>query len=243
MASTEARDCCVCGKKTTNRCSSCATFGIDLFFCSREHQKLVWKNAHSKVCGKNANPFVPPDLTRDEAKQAVQLGRIDTRLEAPHLLCNTSQYPPEGRAEILRVARGLVHDILFRPDDPATATLSLSPFYLVAPFQKVLLQHFPALSATSLPFYQLSHLALILSSLLHTATQPNPPSTFDISLAIHALTQLQFAVSAAGTFQSYQHAVNIVRVLGTLVKPTLPWTMRFDIDPVTFKLREFAVEH
>lgn len=34
--------CLACGKASTLRCSSCTNKGgIDLFFCSRAHQKLV----------------------------------------------------------------------------------------------------------------------------------------------------------------------------------------------------------
>ncbi|BGP31671.1 hypothetical protein JCM10296v2_003445 [Rhodotorula toruloides] len=36
--------CCVCGQATDKRCQACAKSGIDLFFCSPEHQKLVWKH-------------------------------------------------------------------------------------------------------------------------------------------------------------------------------------------------------
>ncbi|BGP39516.1 hypothetical protein JCM10450v2_003482 [Rhodotorula kratochvilovae] len=40
--------------------------GIDLFFCSPEHQKLVWF-AHKAVCGPGkANPFVWPAFTQAE---------------------------------------------------------------------------------------------------------------------------------------------------------------------------------
>jgi len=35
-------ECVVCGKETSTRCSSCAKGGVDwMFFCSREHQRLV----------------------------------------------------------------------------------------------------------------------------------------------------------------------------------------------------------
>jgi len=35
-------ECVLCGKKSSTRCSSCAKGGVDwMFFCSREHQKLV----------------------------------------------------------------------------------------------------------------------------------------------------------------------------------------------------------
>jgi len=41
MSSEWDQTCLVCGIKTENRCSSCAKAGIDLFFCSTDHQKLV----------------------------------------------------------------------------------------------------------------------------------------------------------------------------------------------------------
>ena len=36
-----AQPCEVCGVETTQRCSSCVQAGVDLFFCSKAHQKLV----------------------------------------------------------------------------------------------------------------------------------------------------------------------------------------------------------
>ncbi|GAA6018432.1 hypothetical protein JCM11491_006995 [Sporobolomyces phaffii] len=57
--------CVVCGKNTTTRCGGCAAVGYDfLYFCSREHQKLVWP-MHKKVCSK---PFRWPSLTAREAE-------------------------------------------------------------------------------------------------------------------------------------------------------------------------------
>ena len=39
-------ECVVCGKESSTRCSSCAKGGLDwMFFCSREHQKLVSANS------------------------------------------------------------------------------------------------------------------------------------------------------------------------------------------------------
>ncbi|TNY22464.1 hypothetical protein DMC30DRAFT_145490 [Rhodotorula diobovata] len=65
------KTCLVCGTKTRNRCSDCAKAGIDLFFCSHEHQKLVWK-AHRLVCGPGkANPFMWPLLTEDESREVL----------------------------------------------------------------------------------------------------------------------------------------------------------------------------
>ncbi|BGP39633.1 hypothetical protein JCM10449v2_003584 [Rhodotorula kratochvilovae] len=66
MSTPETQPCLVCDEMTKNRCSSCVKAGIDLFFCSKEHQKLVWK-AHKEVCGPPfASPFTPPDLTEAE---------------------------------------------------------------------------------------------------------------------------------------------------------------------------------
>ncbi|GAA5846253.1 hypothetical protein JCM9279_005875 [Rhodotorula babjevae] len=64
--------CLVCVINTENRCSSCAKAGIDLFFCSPDHQKLVWK-AHRRVCGPGkANPFMWPLLSQLEADETIE---------------------------------------------------------------------------------------------------------------------------------------------------------------------------
>ncbi|GAA5902548.1 hypothetical protein JCM6882_009313 [Rhodosporidiobolus microsporus] len=57
----------ICGELTTTRCGACEGAGIDIFFCSKEHQKLVWP-VHKLVCGPGkANPFLWPSLTDEEA--------------------------------------------------------------------------------------------------------------------------------------------------------------------------------
>ncbi|GAA5914400.1 hypothetical protein JCM8208_002840 [Rhodotorula glutinis] len=66
------KTCLVCGAETENRCSSCAEAGIDLRFCSSDHQALVWK-AHRRVCGPGkANPFTWPLLSRSESAELVE---------------------------------------------------------------------------------------------------------------------------------------------------------------------------
>jgi hypothetical protein len=90
MSDSTSGACCICGTETTQRCSPCSEKGFDLFFCSREHQKLVcclpfststelipvlsqvWF-AHKRVCA--VVPFQQPFLTREEAMQA----KIDLR--------------------------------------------------------------------------------------------------------------------------------------------------------------------
>ncbi|GAA5838000.1 hypothetical protein JCM9279_004098 [Rhodotorula babjevae] len=57
MPSQDSEPCLICGVETKNRCSSCQEAGVDLFFCSPDHQRLVWK-AHKPHCGPGkANPF------------------------------------------------------------------------------------------------------------------------------------------------------------------------------------------
>ncbi|BGO91119.1 hypothetical protein NBRC10512_005787 [Rhodotorula toruloides] len=55
MTSLTARRCIVCDAEATKRCSSCASAGVDLFFCSLEHFQQVWLG-HSILCGKSP-PF------------------------------------------------------------------------------------------------------------------------------------------------------------------------------------------
>ncbi|GAA6062906.1 hypothetical protein JCM10212_004355 [Sporobolomyces blumeae] len=59
-------ECVVCGEPTTKRRSACAAHGTNyMWFCSQEHQKLVWK-VHRQVCGERSNPFLWPDFTDKE---------------------------------------------------------------------------------------------------------------------------------------------------------------------------------
>ncbi|BGP15804.1 hypothetical protein JCM10213_005714 [Rhodosporidiobolus nylandii] len=88
MSSSDAQPCCMCGVETVNRCSACGAAGISLFFCSREHQKLVWKDAHSKVCGSTAVPFPQPPLTAAEVEDLLRLA--DYKISA-----ESNRLPPE----------------------------------------------------------------------------------------------------------------------------------------------------
>ncbi|GAA6027751.1 hypothetical protein JCM8097_008016 [Rhodosporidiobolus ruineniae] len=58
--------CCVCDQDTTTRCEACGKAGFNLFFCSRECQKRVWKY-HKRVCGKEE--FEQPLLIKAEADE------------------------------------------------------------------------------------------------------------------------------------------------------------------------------
>ncbi|GAA6051716.1 MYND-type domain-containing protein [Rhodotorula toruloides] len=61
--------CAVCGTPTTSRCSGCATAGgPSIFFCSPEHQKLVW-HYHKFVCREKSARFVVPPFSDEELRR------------------------------------------------------------------------------------------------------------------------------------------------------------------------------
>ncbi|GAA6007684.1 hypothetical protein JCM10207_004839 [Rhodosporidiobolus poonsookiae] len=68
MANDPSGPCCICGEVTTKSCSACSSAGVDLFFCSKEHQRLVWF-AHKEACG--TNPFKLPPLSEEEVRFAL----------------------------------------------------------------------------------------------------------------------------------------------------------------------------
>ncbi|GAA5887978.1 hypothetical protein JCM6882_000823 [Rhodosporidiobolus microsporus] len=78
--------CWICGELTTTRCGACEKAGIDIFFCSREHQKLVWP-VHKLVCGPGkANPFLWPALSKEE------LTRMLKNLDEPYVIRGDTVY-------------------------------------------------------------------------------------------------------------------------------------------------------
>ncbi|GAA6043823.1 hypothetical protein JCM8097_002068 [Rhodosporidiobolus ruineniae] len=97
MSATTTGSCVVCGMETNTRCSSCSSAGTDwMYFCSQEHQKLVWP-WHKKVCGENGNPFTFPALSKDEVKYALSI--IDSPLKGfgtlREKLASFARVPPE----------------------------------------------------------------------------------------------------------------------------------------------------
>ncbi|KAL7341527.1 hypothetical protein BJY59DRAFT_725049 [Rhodotorula toruloides] len=95
MSTQKPSKCCVCGEATDKRCGPCGKNGIDLFFCSPEHQKLVWKY-HKQICGPNANPIRPPALSNDEVIKLRAVARhsvpVNLNLLPPHLQQLGPQY-------------------------------------------------------------------------------------------------------------------------------------------------------
>ncbi|GAA5992887.1 hypothetical protein JCM10908_001391 [Rhodotorula pacifica] len=71
-------ECTVCGAESQTRCSSCySESGLSLYFCSKEHQKLIWPY-HRLVCGKRAHPFHLPPFDPEEAMLLVYRLEHDT---------------------------------------------------------------------------------------------------------------------------------------------------------------------
>ncbi|GAA5965837.1 hypothetical protein JCM3765_001200 [Sporobolomyces pararoseus] len=58
-------ECVVCGTQTSKLCSSYLKAGTPMYFCSVDHQKLVYF-AHKRICGRHGNPFLWPWFTHEE---------------------------------------------------------------------------------------------------------------------------------------------------------------------------------
>ncbi|GAA6041150.1 hypothetical protein JCM8097_004140 [Rhodosporidiobolus ruineniae] len=72
------KKCWVCGKDNSERCSACGEAGINIFFCSRECQKLVWP-IHRLFRGPGkAYPFRLPPLSASEVAELDRLATIPT---------------------------------------------------------------------------------------------------------------------------------------------------------------------
>ncbi|GAA6036440.1 hypothetical protein JCM8097_003508 [Rhodosporidiobolus ruineniae] len=94
--------CCVCGKETTKRCAACGKAGFSLYFCSKEHQELIWY-AHKPFCGPNSKPFSFPPLSKEEAAEA------KTILYERFMVLPS---PPTSLAEVLnKLCLGSGHDL------------------------------------------------------------------------------------------------------------------------------------
>ncbi|GAA5858426.1 hypothetical protein JCM9279_005563 [Rhodotorula babjevae] len=66
----DMQPCEVCGTSTRRCCAACRAAGLNIFFCSKAHQKLVWP-AHKPVCGPGkAFPMAVLPLTDLELKAA-----------------------------------------------------------------------------------------------------------------------------------------------------------------------------
>ncbi|GAA5887828.1 hypothetical protein JCM6882_000767 [Rhodosporidiobolus microsporus] len=111
MADMGAEPCWICGASTPTRCQACGTAGIDIFFCSKEHQRLVWP-VHKLVCGPGkAMPFAWPLLSKEEVGDLLRhcddpfpwVGNSTTTTMLRWLA--EQQNPPLSRTEVLGAIR------------------------------------------------------------------------------------------------------------------------------------------
>ncbi|GAA5933882.1 hypothetical protein JCM10213_008459 [Rhodosporidiobolus nylandii] len=69
------RECAVCDVKTTSACGRCG-----LPFCSREHQKLLWKT-HKWLCGKDPDVSSLPPLDEEEVEALLACSKSEGTLK------------------------------------------------------------------------------------------------------------------------------------------------------------------
>ncbi|GAA5876650.1 hypothetical protein JCM8547_005764 [Rhodosporidiobolus lusitaniae] len=170
--------CCVYGQTTTQRCGACQGAGFDLFFCSREHQKLVWF-AHKRVCGKN--PFTFPRLAADECTRANALANEPTM---PSNVSDGSMSLSDAiwrylDSKSVNIARLLKRYGVQQPCWPPVAipvsdlTLDmLEPFCVVSSFTLGLLQTFfsnKEKKGIPFPFHTAFYNALLHHTLIYSA--------------------------------------------------------------------------
>ncbi|GAA6020950.1 hypothetical protein JCM10207_003200 [Rhodosporidiobolus poonsookiae] len=103
MPLTEAHRCCVCAIETENRCAACSAVGTDLFFCSKEHQKLVWK-VHKRFCGNST--FEHPLLDPEEAEHAKRVAFTAQVTESKTLAATFTSRTTEDAATAEQFANG-----------------------------------------------------------------------------------------------------------------------------------------
>ncbi|BGP39627.1 hypothetical protein JCM10450v2_003596 [Rhodotorula kratochvilovae] len=124
-ATPATQPCEVCGELTTLRCAACQKAGIDLSFCSKEHQKLVWQ-VHKAVCGPSkACPIaVEPltdaeiDMARRQLDEMVSVGQAG----AATLREKLEAFGKKPGELVLEQLRGDVYDTTLLADKPLLVT-------------------------------------------------------------------------------------------------------------------------
>ncbi|GAA5849812.1 hypothetical protein JCM8547_000570 [Rhodosporidiobolus lusitaniae] len=140
--STRTGICCVCGVPASTRCPTCGGAGLDLFFCSTEHQKLVWKS-HKRVCG---HPSFPHPLLTEEESQLALSAR------------NDKVATPMSAATELSLSN-VVRDIIPMPDEQVPILIQTVTAGITAPPPPLPLRNLALASIRSLlPRLRLAHL-------------------------------------------------------------------------------------
>ncbi|GAA5885834.1 hypothetical protein JCM6882_007578 [Rhodosporidiobolus microsporus] len=195
----DATPCCVCGEETKNRCSACGDAGTSLFFCSREHQKLIWP-VHKRVCGSKSTPCQLPFLTSKEAQDVkknletvVQVSPLCSMTVAGFLrhsrpdasrehlemfvdaITSGSSYSLAGLQSMLTIIRSLRW---FRLKENGEE--DLDPFDCLARLEAEIQQQLPSEKYGAAPWQSdLRHKALIFFALKQLHFSPSPPPALE----------------------------------------------------------------
>ncbi|BGP15659.1 hypothetical protein JCM10213_006171 [Rhodosporidiobolus nylandii] len=192
MTSRETGECCVCGKETADRCGACAEADFALFFCSRDHQKLIWP-IHKLVCGKEM--FSWPPLTKEEVAKArllldvpLQHGvyRGKTLAQTLHFMEGHRSWaelfaalagwrggqvnPPFARELVICTIRSFIYTYDVKPDSDNKPD-SGGEYIQIRP-------HPPTLLGLPFPFYLASYLCLRFYAERYTGARPRDLARF-----------------------------------------------------------------
>ncbi|GAA6014035.1 hypothetical protein JCM10207_000214 [Rhodosporidiobolus poonsookiae] len=220
MPPIETRRCCVCAIETENRCAACSAVGTDLFFCSKEHQKLVWK-VHKRFCGKAS--FEQTLLEREEAEHAKRTAHtftdsgnhtlasifsrsyseIDAATQGSGVMSSRTPFQLRGDALLIRSMLG--RDASYQKPDPLLGPLSLLARF-EAELQLVLKRDAEFQPVSELPWY---------SPLMHQlavtfAIASSPHSAADAPV-LPGLINPWFPVQPAIYIPAYLSALNVVK--------------------------------
>ncbi|GAA5885789.1 hypothetical protein JCM6882_007564 [Rhodosporidiobolus microsporus] len=266
----DAQTCCVCGTSTNRRCGPCSEAGTDLFFCSKEHQKLIWPN-HKRVCGAASNPFsFPPfnddevrllrnlksarkpegpdheDLTLASALTSVLLLPKDQVIErAPKLLQDPTVIHPAIRQYALSLPRSAMYELATRPREVAHFG-SLNAFYHVAHFQYWVWSKAHHLTPLS---FETKHRAVVLFSLASYEAMSPPPSSYDRKLLCHAFTSLVHSLVRGKSFSKTSSspaplaAHEVLKGLRDLLQPITALGFFHHVDALSGEVVAFQAYH
>ncbi|BGP41232.1 hypothetical protein JCM10449v2_005207 [Rhodotorula kratochvilovae] len=209
--------CSVCDSHNSRRCGSCAAAGFDIFFCSPEHQKLVWKT-HREVCGARSSPFMPPGLSPEEdaklRKTAFNEGWYVTLTDENDVLAARTVWATMYGAAGLRLPAGQASH------PPPRLRLAVPPLPLPDKLRAPNLTPFHSTAAVLHPIRafpgfdpaeqnRFLHTLLVLFTLLMLEARPDgPPEGYDPAFVEVALRNVFEAIRDAGALGDVGRALD-----------------------------------
>ncbi|GAA5855229.1 hypothetical protein JCM8547_008994 [Rhodosporidiobolus lusitaniae] len=199
MATTADHACWVCGKETESRCLPCSERGFDIFFCSMEHQKLIWKH-HKRVCGENSNPFLYPPFDDEE---------IELFKDAAYLTGTSTSF--------FRFTRNILLTLCSLGDHPWLHIFqSYEPIFLLIRIENLVLSSCRSLHDDPDTLHLSTaarHRDLILFSLVKHALSSSAPSTLNFIYVKYTLLQFAREILRGKAFSTEQESVLFVTEL------------------------------